>query len=89
MGSSVQLSSVLGPGLLRPWSPAGPGSEQTPGGKQPSPWPGSPLVPSLSRHTLPAYTGGPGAQECQAMQVTLVLLRCLRPHLCLSSLFSS
>lgn len=72
-----------------PWSPAVPGSEQTPR-EESSPvsmarfsfW----CPVSLLCHTLPAYTGGASSpRNARPIQITLVLLRCLRPHLCLFS----
>lgn len=84
VGSSVQLICARPWAASRPRSPAGPVPSRLPGGRQPCLLARLSLVPSISPLTLPAYIGGPGAPGCQTMQVTLVLLRCLRPHLCLS-----
>lgn len=92
---SVQLSSALGPGALLPIH--GPQQclvlRKLPGKKAAlSPWPGSPCgvqCVSLLLHTLPAYAGGASSpRNARPMQITLVLLRCLKPRLCLLSLLS-
>lgn len=71
------------------WSPVVPGSEQAPGGQSGpismarfSLW----CPVSLLCHTLPAYAGGASSpRNARPIQITLVLLRCLRPHPCLCS----
>lgn len=85
-GLSVRLSSALGPGALLPIH--GPLRclvlSKLPGKKAAqSPWPGFPCgaqCVSLLHHTLPAYAGGASSpRNARPIQITLVLLRCLRP----------